>query len=121
MLTAMNNPALKLAMARLLSEKIKIVVDDDSTLFFWTEGKIRSDHYIGKTGTITPILETEWLYVMHLVEQTLNPTDQYGINPTWDAYIENLQAICEPTKTHGFIATFNQRATAMCKVKGIEI
>jgi len=117
----MNNPALKLAMAKLLPEKIDLEYDDVQWFFFW-----KSEPEV--TDNTTQILETEWLYVMHLVEQSLNDVEivQY-----------HSEIMCEiigrfspdqkwlksqlPSSKLAVFATFNQRATAMAKVKGIEI
>lgn len=98
-------------MARLLPEKIVIKRQPQFN---------REDHFIGddlkfhwKTGVfpdrgIEPeVLETEWLYVMQLVEQKLDL-----LNGEMHEYTRLMNG--------NFLADFNQRATAMCRVKGIE-
>lgn len=116
----MNDPKLKLAMAKLLPEKIKHedvyyspTFDDHlKDGFFWIETK-------------KEILETEWLYVMQLVEEKLLPaeTSRYenylalevyedDKDEYWIGGVKHIKAYC-------FHATFNQRATAMLKVKQI--
>lgn len=112
----MNDPVLKLKMAKLLPEKIQI----DNDWFYWKEG-VRD-----RSATLS-ILETEWLYVMQLVEQTLSDNEHglyvgFLIDETcckeasneWNRNrirCDNRRAFCS--------ATFNQRATAMLKVKEI--
>jgi hypothetical protein len=111
-----NNPKLKLAMARLLPEKIgyhtRVEGMTEPMNIYWMDNS-------------RELLETEWLYVMHLIEEvvaTYNEQVQYA---------KELALICYggvdpmPSSLHGVWllqhATFNQRATAMCKVKGIEV
>jgi hypothetical protein len=111
----MNEPKLKLAMARLLPEKIRInTTPTEDTWYQWIE--LPPQDYHERT-----VWETEWLYVMQLVEQSLDESDK-------DWYCEQLRQVITHTKMFiheeckaMLFATFNQRATAMCKVKGIEI
>jgi hypothetical protein len=114
----MNNPKLQLAIAKLLPEKIKIVPTiGDSPLrynFYWVD----------ETNKGNRILETEWLYVMHLVEQELSVVDL-----DWRNYVTMLNESVGNTQFNTtwsdwfpvVSATFNQRAEAMCKVKGITV
>jgi hypothetical protein len=109
----MNNPKLKLAMARLLPEMIHITPSAEfgivSHKFQWL-ASISGGRYLGRE-----IYETEWLYVIHLVEQTLTWKQQVN-------YRKELQRqVTSKTLSDCVSATFNQRAEAMCKVKGIEI
>lgn len=92
----MNDPKLKLAMARLLPERI-----------------ILTSNHIGEYPNISwmggyTIIDTEWLHVMHLVELELFA--KHDRNQCYE-YQKLLNG--------NFMATFNLRATAMCKVKGI--
>ncbi len=98
----MTPEQLKLAMAQLLPRKIQVkslayklhfpdeIRDSDKFVIKWVDGNT--------------ILETEWLYVMYLIEQTLS-LQEHG------EYVAMLKQDCS--------ATFNQRATAMCELKGI--
>lgn len=110
----MNDPKLKLAIAELLPEKIHISPLHPPT-FEW------------KNKVWTTILESEWLYVIHLVEQTLNgqqwnyylselENNRDWIPPVWRGL--NPSMIVSFALAH---AGFNQRATAMLKVKGITV
>lgn len=114
----MNNPKLELAMAKLLPEKLKLSrVHAARELFIWTDfSHDRAGH---------EVLETEWLYVMHLVWLTLDRKQRVAFSVHLreeviksgghaSSFNEDIIACCEN-------ATFNQRATAMCKVKGIEL
>lgn len=112
MQTEPNNPKLKLAMARLLPEKMT------------TEHGIPG--WKGTGNIVTDVLETEWLYVMHLVEQTLTIEEKQHyydelclvVNDADSTWIESG---CVDMARNTALTTFNQRATAMCKVKGIEV
>lgn len=97
----MNNPKLKLQMAKLLPEKIGL----NSYCHYWKD-------ITG--GFNNEVLETEWLYVMHLVEQAFLSTADPEERSRWFIQMQNSEWC-------GVTATFNQRAEAMCKVKGIEI
>ena len=103
----MNDPKLQLAMAKLLPERIKLIgVLDEPYL-------ITSDNGNGCITT-RKILETEWLYVMHLVEQTLTRLECANYS---DALLRSSVEV--PSKADEFFwhFNFNQRATSMCKVK----
>lgn len=69
------------------------------------------------------VLDTEWLHVCWLVEETILASQQY-------AYMEKLASIAgecdcfETDASHAFRvghATWQQRAIALAKVKGLEI
>lgn len=104
-----NKPELKLAMAKLLPELVRTNDYGGYGTTIWKE-------------TNHEVLETEWLYIMQLVEQRLDNTE-------WDKYQATLHTQAKPmykllndVVRYGEIsATFNQRATAMCKVKGITV
>lgn len=98
-------------MARLLPDTIAII-SAEGFIFVWRErmGK-------GASAFTNPILETEWLYVMHLVEQTLSLQLKQHAYSERNQYVNLLMIECG--EYGAVIATFNQRATAMCKVKGI--
>jgi len=120
----MNELKYKIAIAKLLPERIAfrfetLVGENPNSnrtwYFYWTDGPAERQ-----------ILETEWLYVMSLVEETL--TNEYAI----DQYHILLQLITSPEKGTKFYtrttrvknlicATFNQRAEAMCRVKNIKL
>ena len=116
-----NDSKLKLAMARLLPEKIHClpVVGSQSGGF----------HYYWKDKVNETVLETEWLYVMHLVEQKLTADQEAvyvdelagqimsGVYEDSDERYKNSHLASDDSC---YRATFNQRAAAMCKVKGID-
>jgi len=111
----MNNPKLKLAMARLLPAHVSI-----------RDNEVLGEHFAWKGAPPNDaIRETEWLYVMHLVWLTLDRKQRVAFSVHLreeviksgghaSSFNEDIIACCEN-------ATFNQRATAMCKVKGIEL
>lgn len=113
----MNDPKLKLAMARLCD---KIIHTANAP------NEVGNFHWL---GTPKEVLDPEWLYVMHLVEQTLSEDDQESYSHHLSQTVpQNYNA--GPADEFGddimihrdfdvLSATFNQRATAMCKVKGI--
>lgn len=97
---SMNDPKLKLNMASLLPEQLFIIEGRHC----WVE-------------TRDCLRETEWLYVMHLVEQTCLDREEFEHG----RYYMILSQVCSSEGTDPNGAAFNQRATAMCKVKGIEV
>lgn len=113
----MNDPKLKLAMAKLLPEKISIgcypgTDDEYDDTYYW-----RPD--------LEYIREVEWLYVMHLVWLTVDRKQRVDFSVRLreeviksgghaSSFNEDIIACCEN-------ATFNQRAAAMRRVKGIEL
>jgi len=112
MQTEPNKPELKLAMAKLLPEMITTMPLDayGNQLFKWSD--TNNSEYPEDWFDVT---EREWLYVMHLIEQTLTLEQR-------DAYAMSFYSIIRPLIFHcDCYATFNQRATAMCRVKGINL
>lgn len=103
----MNEPKLKLAMARLLPEEVCI----DNHLSFTRYRWICSDR---------TILETEWLYVMYLIEEQLTQGQLCAMSNELDIMheLDGKPYDASQWKHH---KSFNQRATAMCKVKGITV
>lgn len=113
----MNDPKLKLHIARMLPEQLhEIYPCDDRTMeevqkanevsWCWNEPRRR-------------VLETEWLYIVSLVEQTLSRKMHIQTNSERNLYVQEL------IKLNGeygaCMSDFNQRATALCRVKGITI
>lgn len=119
-----NDSLLKLAMARLLPERIKIYNNPSTrvTTFFWIE-----------PGSPRSVIETEWLYIVNLVEQGLHTNDQVDYIRELEQSFrreENIYFGEKPEKKFPLnefgrfavvSAIFNQRALAICKVKGIEL
>lgn len=113
-----NKPELKLAMAKLLPELIEVKYEYGSS-------NSPTISWLNRPQKLV-VLETEWLYVMQLVWESLDSRDERikyvqalhetviagGGHETSSPY--DIQACCEN-------ATFNQRATAMCRVKGIKL
>jgi hypothetical protein len=101
----MTDEELKSKLAIMLPEEIEIVIPEDPMWFLWRKKKVE-------------ILDEAWLHVCWLVEQTLSPE-------------QSSQMVCEVSKAHmgtGSLYTFNsallhaswqQRAEALCKVKGM--
>lgn len=97
----MKNPTdeqLKLCLAKMLPEKIKPT--PNGSCWWWDED--------GTTNDRNDVRESEMLHVCWLVEQTLEPTTQL---PIYKHHI--LEG--------GATASWQQRALALCKVKGIEV
>lgn len=107
-----NDPKLKLAMAKLLPEKIRIESKHFGgwdNVFIWIE-----------TGK--EILETEWLYVMHLVEKTLTYQQMQEYVARLHSKLRTTNMVLTNENQFNCInADFNSKATAMCKVKGITL
>src|SRR6478736_4444219 len=115
----MNDPKLKLAIARLLETHISI-----------RDNEVLGQHFAWKGAPPNhAILETEWLYVMHLVEQKLTADQEAvyvdelagqimsGVYEDSDERYKNSHLASDDSC---YRATFNQRAAAMCRVKGID-
>ena len=78
-----------------------------------------------------PVLETEWLYVMQLIEKSLSTREKakyafellISVFPGWNTHLKELNQ--NEMSALGYFdyssATFDERAAAMCKVKGIKI
>ncbi len=123
-----NDPKLKLAMAQLLPDKIHYYECMPMCDKTHPKAELVNTSWRYHSGTYTflwidtelydynwqEILETEWLYVMHLIEQTLTDTQMYN-------YFLALCNVREGGVYQMTAATFNQRATAMCKLKGITL
>lgn len=70
---------------------------------------------INLEGTAVPhdeVKETEWLHIVWLVEQGLSHEQYEGQSEIFN-YVELLQDDCH--------ASWQQRAIALCKVKGIKL
>lgn len=124
-----NDPKLCLAMARMVPEKIVIIkgINNGVKIPLWKPTPLALSESSSDDefdNLCVPILETEWLYVMQLVEQTLTEEEreQYLDNLCNQLDITNLlcdwSQMCNYRILH---ATFNQRARAMCEVKGITL
>lgn len=108
-----NDHKLKLAVARMLQELLEIKQEDG---VYW------------KSRAIAPaVLETEWLYIVAMVEQGLTAAESYTYYQTVRISIagdlNDNSETCHglPCDDMTFVkATFNQRAQALCKVKGVE-
>jgi len=118
-----NDPKLELAMAKLLPQEL--IVEQDLILWKPTFESTDITDDVSFEEICIPIKETEWLYVMHLVWLTLDRKQRVAFSVHLreeviksgghaSSFNEDIIACCEN-------ATFNQRATAMCKVKGIEL
>ena len=94
---------LKSALAKMLPEEINFL---DGQLYY-KEGNVNGNE----------VLDTELLHVCWLVEETLAPLGQLN------DYIEHLAATKHSVYRDSALcfATWQQRATALCKVKGIEV
>lgn len=80
------------------------------------DNEVLGEHFAWKGAPPNcSIGETEWLYVMHLVEQTIKD-DEELVEKYWLALYDATESTRWP-----YDADFNQRATAMCKVKGVEV
>lgn len=119
----MNTLENKLFIAKMLPEKIE-VFDHERGQFRW----------INKTDTcFCLVVETEWLHIMHLAEEKLEKENGFkSVKNLWRDYICQLMQELNPgvklwdnekwvgSWSHAVnpaFATFNQRATAMRKVK----
>jgi len=113
-----NDPKLKLEMAKLLPEKIgRYLCGALFPLSKFTDSELKKDGFpLRWLDTGNPILETEWLYVMQLVE--MEQEGHVALSYLWElaqslnTNVGSFRHVC---------STFNQRATAMCKVKGIKL
>jgi hypothetical protein len=66
-----------------------------------------------------PILETEWLYIISLVEQQLSKELKYNMNSERNRYVYELSQ--NQGSLGACMSDFNQRATALARVKGVTI
>lgn len=109
----MTDQQLQLALVKMLPEKIEY--DERFERFHW-----KTDN---GNGVIWPEIQfTEWLHVCHLVERDIKiiSLDER------DKYLQVLASITQEGRmaTVGWTnttATWQQRAQALCKVKGIEL
>jgi hypothetical protein len=115
MTTQPTNQELKLALAKMLPEKLWLNTTrrSDGYCFCWT-GKRES-----LTGYDEEIKETELLHVCWLVEEGLSSGEQF-------TYRQKLGHLVIEERKCGWTkaichATWQQRAIALCKVKGIKI
>lgn len=102
-----NEPELMLAMAKLAEKLAAIPIQVRGESVYWTD--------CGRP--IRVVQDTEWLYVMHLVEQTLSMGELVE-------YEKQLNHMELKNNNYGYVervinATFNQRARAMLAVKGV--
>jgi len=108
-----NNPALKLAMAKLLPNVVgyhtRVEGMTEPMNIYWMNNS-------------RELLETEWLYVMHLVEHQLESDEHMEFERELERIVTpEIRTNCWSIRGTQVSATFNQRATAMAKVKGIEV
>jgi hypothetical protein len=112
----MNNPKLQLAMAKLLPDDLEIKPTIGSNQityhFYWIDSE---------SGARRRILETEWLYVMHLCRKDLTLSQKVN-------YMNFLRDIIRKANGNKVVsdfdlldAPFDFQSEAMCKVKGITI
>ena len=97
---------LKFALAKMLQDKI---IYSETTESFWWQG----DEY----PAWRVIRETEWLHVCWLVEQTLNQNETFDYRQELqDAFSFSIHSV-----TPAVSDSWQQRAQALAKVKGIEV
>jgi hypothetical protein len=103
----MNEPTLKLAVAVLLPEQIEY--DDQFDRYHWLEGN----------KTVWPeIRETEWLYIVSLVEALLSEDEQRKYASEFMLLRGSSPSSRGTSAFQYMTATFNQRATALVRVLG---
>lgn len=95
----MKDEQLKLALAKILPESVH-VHEQESIKTFWWKGE---DYPSGRQ-----IRDTEWLHVCWLVEQEMMRCEG---GQRWLDYINLI----------GESSCWQERAIALCKVKGVEI
>ena len=104
----MSDQELKLALAKMLPEKVHVVefLDEKEPYhrFYWFNKTV--------TGG-TEIQDTEMLHVCHLIEKDLN-------NHAWWSFVAYLSDICGAGFSLGISATWQQRAEALIKIKGVK-
>lgn len=99
---------LKLALAKLLPEKIVVVSATDEGGYFRWKSAAANPH-------VNFIEETEWLHICWLIEQTFGES--------YMDYIQHLVKLVLPIQGayyKALNASWQQRAEAILKVKGIE-
>lgn len=103
-----NEHKLKIALARMLPDKI-FIKDDGGGQFslYWHGGRQHTIH-----SWWDKISDTELLHICWLVEQTLSG-DEYT------HFLLHLHKMTNSVRTTS--ATFEKRAQALAKVKGVEV
>lgn len=96
---------LKRALAKMMPDVVEI---GDFSRLEWIDDRICQK----------PVLDTELLHVCAMVEKTLG-SSQCPTQSQFCQYIIALQEICGETPS--LFATWQQRVTALAKVKGIEL
>lgn len=121
-----NDPKLKLAVARMLPDLL-VITPHKEGYEPWIDWKKTAHH-----GHFDDVLETEWLYIVAMALKTLVDLERrkYAMHLAILLHTDG-EFTPSPIFTRndfGWIscfdfinATFNQRATALCKVKGIEV
>lgn len=102
---------LKLALARMLPEKICIQVESQPSWF-----EVSSD---GIRWSGRPVQDTEWLHVCWLIEEKHKDEDQKNYLANEETIVTALQKVTGGEYFLCYHATWQQRAEALCKVKGI--
>ena len=95
----MNDDKLKSALAKMLPD-----------IIYYVEGSNSLWH----RGIIGHVRESELLHLCALVEKNFNSSQK-------SFYYEDLKSLCALEGVHTISATWQQRATALAKVKGIEL
>ena len=105
-----TDQALKLALAKMLSEKLYLHNRPKCDTVYWS-GNDRDQTFS------LPVQDTEWLHVCWLVEQQFNNFDhQRYVNQLYEEaepHTRLMHPDCSPS--------WQQRAIALAKVKGVEI
>lgn len=105
-MSATTDIQLQQALAKMLPEKIKIHKQghglDPQICFFWRDGQGRQ------------VVDTEMLHVCWLIEQEFDSIELSS------KYFDILTRICTG-KNWVYNASWQQRALAICKVRGVEI
>lgn len=101
---------LKLALAKMLPDKIQWVTHENNKLDY---AKWRN------AGAIADIKETEWLHVCHLIEKSLNESPYLIFEQKLEKLVRDVFESEHHRDFTTTSATWQLRATALCKVKGI--
>ena len=110
--TKKTEQKLKLALARMLPDKLTICFDATTTLSFaWV---VRENHNV---QNLSIVRDTEWLHICWLVEQTFDEEQFCDFHTyLWDQ-ADNYEQRCRGSVS----ASWQLRAQAICKVKGIVV
>lgn len=119
----MSNQQLQLALAKMLPETLRGYND---CVCWLTGGGSSTPHWVARNH---PVEDTEWLHICWLVEQTLTAKQE-------EVYVERLSGLIMEgvysdedarywksnldSMRATYRASWQQRAEALCKVKGIE-